>query len=112
MLTKPLWPVMDYVGNYNYIVTILCENRDQPELECNGKCHLSKEIAKEASDEDKNPLSKSSKTEIPPVIISEDIVEFAFVLRLETPTAEKTTYRSSLNSSLFITKILHPPQVA
>lgn len=79
MLTKPLWPVLDYAANYNYIVSELCENRDKPEMECNGKCYLIKELAKEASDNDNNPLNnKVSKTEIPQVIISENISEFQF----------------------------------
>ena len=36
-----------YVGyelNKTYISTILCENRDKPKLECNGKCFLKKKI--------------------------------------------------------------------
>lgn len=29
-----------YVTNKTYIVEQLCENKDQPELKCDGKCHL------------------------------------------------------------------------
>lgn len=29
-----------YVTNKAYIVEQLCENKDQPELKCDGKCHL------------------------------------------------------------------------
>ncbi len=79
MLTKPMWPVLDYMANYDYIVNTLCENKDKPELECNGKCHLSKELAKEAGTDDKNPLNKTIKTEIPQIIISENIEEYVFV---------------------------------
>ncbi|MGO3182408.1 MAG: hypothetical protein ACTIJ9_06195 [Aequorivita sp.] len=111
MLTKPLWPVLDYVANYDYIVTTLCENRDKPELECNGKCHLSKELAKEAGADDKNPLNKTSKTEIPQFIISEDIQEYAFVSETDITSTEKTGYKSNLSASLYISKILHPPQL-
>lgn len=35
-------PVLEYVTNYKYISQELCENKDKPELECNGKCYLYK----------------------------------------------------------------------
>ena len=34
-----------YVIQYDYIVNELCVNRDKPQLGCNGKCHLMKEMA-------------------------------------------------------------------
>lgn len=111
MLTKPFWPVLDYMANYDYIVNTLCENRDKPELECNGKCHLSKELAKEAGADDKNPQNKTSKTEIPQIIISEDIQEFAFVSETDITSSEKTGYKPNLIPSLYISKILHPPRL-
>jgi hypothetical protein len=37
---------MDYAINYDYISKVLCINKDKPELKCNGKCHLMKELAK------------------------------------------------------------------
>lgn len=37
-------PLLDYVINYDYISTQLCENRNKPELLCNGKCYLKKEL--------------------------------------------------------------------
>lgn len=33
-----------YVLEYNKYVTVLCENRDKPEMKCNGQCHLAKEL--------------------------------------------------------------------
>ncbi len=33
-----------YVLEYDDYVTVLCENRDKPELKCNGQCHLAKEL--------------------------------------------------------------------
>lgn len=111
MLTKPLWPVFDYMANYDYIVNTLCENIDKPELECNGKCYLGKELAKEAGADDKNPLNNASKTEIPQFIISENIEEFSFTSETDLATSEKTGYKPNLTSSLFISKILHPPRL-
>lgn len=112
MLTKPFWPVLDYMANYDYIVNTLCENKDRPELECNGKCHLSKELAKEVGADDNNPRnSKTSKTEIPQIIISENIKEFSIASETDIISEENLGYMPNLIPSLFITKILHPPQL-
>ena len=56
MLVKPLWPIAEYIINYDYIVTYLCEKRSQPELQCDGKCYLSKMIAEQNGQEDDNPF--------------------------------------------------------
>lgn len=112
MLTKPLWPVLDYVANYNYIVSELCENRDKPEMHCNGKCYLTKELAKEATDGENNPLNnKVSKIEIPQVIISENISEFHFTPLQPVFTSNGIEYKPNLTASIFISKILHPPRI-
>jgi len=112
MLAKPLWPVVDYMVNYDYIVNVLCENKDKPEMECNGKCHLGKELSKENRDNEANPFSgKSSKTEIPQVIISETVPDFSFSAETEILYIQEVGYKSVLHTSLFTSKILHPPQL-
>lgn len=112
MLAKPFWPVVDYVVNYDYIVNTLCENKDKPEMHCNGKCHLSKELAKGAGNDDKSPFSgKTSKTEIPQIIISEHISEFLFVSETEITTTEVVGYKPVFHTSIYISKILHPPRL-
>jgi hypothetical protein len=45
-MIRPHYPVLDYLVNYDYIATQLCENKDQPILDCNGKCYLIKELEK------------------------------------------------------------------
>lgn len=57
---KPVLPFFEYVLNYRYIVEKLCENRAKPQMHCNGKCHLMKEL-KKATDE-QNPASDSRST--------------------------------------------------
>lgn len=107
-----MWPVVEYIVNYDYIVNVLCENKDKPEMQCNGKCHLTKELAKEAGSEDKNPFSgKMSKTEIPQFLISENIPDYLFALEFESLSVENIGYLPNLNTSLFTSKILHPPRL-
>ncbi|SEH55118.1 hypothetical protein SAMN02927937_00158 [Paenimyroides aquimaris] len=54
MLIKPIIPVLEYVVFYDYIKNELCINKDRPELKCNGKCHLMKELAKASATQDKS----------------------------------------------------------
>ncbi|WP_343487255.1 hypothetical protein [Allomuricauda sp. d1] len=56
MLVKPLWPIAEYIINYDYIVTNLCENRDRPQLQCDGKCYLAKMLAEESGQQQDNPF--------------------------------------------------------
>jgi hypothetical protein len=53
-LLRPAAPVLSYLYNYDYIASVLCINRDQPEMKCNGACHLKKMIA-ETEDQDREP---------------------------------------------------------
>jgi hypothetical protein len=59
MLLKPALPVIDYVVNYEFISKVLCINKTKPKMECNGKCHLMKELAK--SSEKEAPISSDKK---------------------------------------------------
>lgn len=45
-MMRPILPVLEYYANQEYIVTVLCENRDKPALACGGKCYLEKQMAK------------------------------------------------------------------
>lgn len=36
--------VLDFILNQEYVKEFLCINKEQPELQCNGKCHLSKQL--------------------------------------------------------------------
>ena len=63
---KPVFPVIDYVVNYHYISTVLCENKDKPKLKCCGKCHLKKELANASEGEKPNSSNKkdTSKNDV------------------------------------------------
>lgn len=60
VLFKPLFPFIDYALNKEYIAKNLCENRNKPKMNCNGKCHLMKQVQK-ASSEDNSPANNSSQ---------------------------------------------------
>ncbi len=62
LFLKPIIPVIDYVVNYHYISTVLCENKDKPKLKCNGKCQLMKGLAKASNDE--KPINSDKKSNL------------------------------------------------
>ncbi|MCF8275763.1 MAG: hypothetical protein K9J17_03430 [Flavobacteriales bacterium] len=44
-------PHVNYWMNREYVATVLCENLDSPELKCEGKCHLKKDIRQSESEQ-------------------------------------------------------------
>ncbi|NIJ45563.1 hypothetical protein FHR24_002031 [Wenyingzhuangia heitensis] len=53
--------MFEYITCYDYIVNELCVNKDKPELQCNGKCYLMKELSK-TSESEKNKGDTTKKT--------------------------------------------------
>ncbi|MDT7827469.1 hypothetical protein RQM65_02175 [Pricia sp. S334] len=113
MLVKPLWPIAEYVVNYDYIVNVLCENKDRPELQCNGKCYLVEQLAKESESNDKNPFGENrSVSEIQPMTFYElaDLYDFGMDF-LETDLDNFKTSQVFIKL-LFTSDILQPPEKA
>lgn len=110
MLLKPLWPVADYVMNYDYIVNVLCENRDRPELQCDGKCYLAQQLAKEAENQ-KNPFGeKQSRTEIQQFVFFQSLINFDFSTLLPTNSDHYFGDVPTLVSILYSPDNSQPPE--
>ncbi len=62
LFLKPIFPVVEYVVNYEYITKTLCVNKAKPKMQCNGKCHLMKELAK--ASESEKPISSDRKSNV------------------------------------------------
>ncbi|MDI1257285.1 MAG: hypothetical protein PSV16_14420 [Flavobacterium sp.] len=59
LLLKPIFPMVEYAVNYEYVSKVLCVNKEKPQLHCNGKCHLMRELAK--ASEKEIPVSSDKK---------------------------------------------------
>lgn len=104
---RPLFPVLNYVVNYEYITKELCENKEKPEIECNGKCHLKAELAK--ASEENIPASQESKTIIAfELVFLESIPEITFN-RFFVEKEQVSILYSRLYFRLHSTRIFHPP---
>ncbi|MBS9463672.1 hypothetical protein KIM67_14730 [Flagellimonas sp. 389] len=112
MLVKPLWPVAEYILNYDYISNVLCENKDKPQLQCNGKCYLAVMIAKETEQNEENPFGTSQEMEIPQITF--DQVD-SLLKRMDNYTfitKSSFLYHNSLNGRLLVFELVQPPQTA
>lgn len=107
-LFRPLVPVIEYMANYDYITTELCENKDNTELDCDGKCYLSKEIAKTQTEDSTDNKPRFSldwgfyffeHTENYPIFSGKFIWKNTF----------STGYPCDLYQYLHISSVFHPP---
>lgn len=53
-MVKPVWPVIDYVVNQDYIAAYFCINKDKPKLHCNGKCYLAQKLQEAQHEKQQN----------------------------------------------------------
>ncbi|UMQ40231.1 hypothetical protein MKS83_12565 [Chryseobacterium sp. Y16C] len=105
---RPLVPLVEYAVNFEYISEVLCINKSNPELHCNGKCYLSKEIAK-TNDTDSSPLNKTKNSgqKLLDIYVLPEITEIT--------AAEKKIFSNSnflyktAYSFLFLKHIFRPP---
>lgn len=112
MMVKPLWPIAEYIINYDYIATNLCENKNRPQLQCDGKCYLTKMLAEEARNNHKNPFGELQMLEIPlllPIGITSSFINF------EIRAHHKQNiigFSQNLHALLLVFKIIHPPELS
>lgn len=109
ILLKPVLPVIDYVVNYEYISTVLCENKAKPKMECNGKCHLMKELAK--TSENESPISSDKKiaSQQFEVLFLEEIKSFKITPIYFCKTQKTDSNYSNLYSHLNTASVFRPP---
>jgi len=108
-MIKPLIPMLEYYANYDYIVTVLCENKDKPLLKCNGKCYLQDQIKKN----DYNNTHNHNSTV--PLISLEDypvspIETFSYSLFSEENINSKLFASKHNTSQELLNSLFRPPQ--
>ncbi|EID76635.1 hypothetical protein W5A_01390 [Imtechella halotolerans K1] len=87
-------------------IALLCENKDTPELECEGKCEL-KKVAESSTNNSKEPAKSIHYKEIQ--LFVESIPEFYFHNSSIDP---KTSIKySNLYTFAAINNCFHPPKI-
>jgi len=96
IIIRPAIPVWDYFMNYDDIVENKCVNKDKPQMHCNGKCHLRKEL-KKVMDNENNPAKKK-------ITLSNKIKEYTYYYRTGLLKKYYKIYRFKDETNLFITQ--------
>jgi len=101
---------MEYAAFYEYIKTELCINQDKPELQCNGKCHLTEELTKVSNSENGSKKNQSISVEQSVVYFQDTLTEYTLFFPKEQPLKINTSYNNiyKFNYTHFI---FHPPLV-
>lgn len=100
--------VINYHVNQAEITRKYCENKAKPKLQCNGKCHLAKQLAKQEKQE--KPSSETNKFKL-------DILDFtANISSLLTFNYPALSLESNFNyhysefrSDSYLDDTFHPP---
>lgn len=95
-----------YYANKGYISSILCENKEKPQLHCNGKCYLKKQL-KKAEEEDKNNKTSSQKIEAYVYIITPAITNTNIDYR--NTTIDHTDYIPDHYDFNYLPSCFRPP---
>lgn len=111
ILFRPVLPVLEYAVNYDYIKTMLCINREKPELHCNGKCYLMRKMALAAETErSSDPDKKHAATEIADLFFVEVADQYNFHFPF-TSTSNDTFAYINLYKSVSGITLLRPPAI-
>jgi len=91
--------------NQKYIASVLCENRNRPEMHCNGKCYLMKKL-KQAEEKEKRQEENNFKKGLHEIVAVYEKISFDPISSLLEK--KKHQYiRFDLPDCSF--EILHPP---
>lgn len=105
-MLQPILPLIEYNVNKEYIASVLCENRDKPELACNGKCYLNKKLKNnnnENSHKHSEPQIDLSKYPVSP------LQQFSDVVTHENIELEQLFYYLSENQEGYPPTLFKPP---
>ncbi|WP_026990380.1 hypothetical protein [Flavobacterium subsaxonicum] len=108
LLARPVMPVLEYILNYDYIVKELCVNKAKPQMHCNGKCHLMKELAK-AAEKEKPASDKKVATQQAEVLFLTSTTNYTFKALPVIFTQKNSVGYHNLYTSLISVAVFRPP---
>lgn len=99
--------VVSFLSNQKFIAENLCENRAKPEMHCNGKCHLRKQIQKEEEQAPKLPVSLKQYEEFSVYQCENPFAGFL----IPSGTGFRFPEHANLTEEFFGRSVFHPPAV-
>jgi hypothetical protein len=98
--------LLQYQLNKSYIVAHLCENRNRPEMKCEGRCYLCKKLKKENKKDDQYPERKIGNSE-EGFTFQES---FSFVKKYRLSSSLRYPGFSESLATIYLDRFFHPPQ--
>ena len=98
--------VAAYYANKDYIAKNLCENRDKPQMHCEGKCCLKKKLAKDSKEQTPSPRNQKSEQ-----VVILFCIDTKFELKQPFFIAQAVSYfnHNELFTASFHHSVFHPP---
>lgn len=101
---------VNYLVNQAEITKQFCENKAKPKMNCNGKCHLAKQFAKQ--DKQEKSTSETQKFKVETLEITAQIpTSITFIYPIKTAKTAKFYAFSEARSDAHLMEIFHPPTV-
>ena len=108
----PFFPYFNYYSNYDFIVNHLCENRNNPDVECNGACYLKKEIEEshnhEHGDKDHKTTHNIERNQVLMAVVT---TAFSFE-RIKSNSQRRLETNNQFYSSPYLEYPSPPPRIA
>ena len=104
----PLVILVDFKIHQDFIAEVLCINRDEPELQCNGQCHLQDKLSEQQEQEQQAPNRAEEKI---PLFFLERLPAFVLHHSHEHILAY-LPYRHCLHAHLSSEDFFHPPPLS
>lgn len=96
-----------YEINKQYVADKLCENKNKPQLNCNGKCYLKKQLKKADANSDSNKSTTSNeRMDMLECILPES---FCISLLFESSLVQSLVSYSNQYCFSYVALVFHPP---
>jgi hypothetical protein len=111
---KPIYTI-GYISyfelNIDYIVETYCVNKAQPKLQCNGQCHLAKQLNKVTNSDSKTPYANLISETILPVYFQKTTFNFEGFFDLTKNKVNSYKYIIKKYTSP-LNKVVPPPKLS
>lgn len=98
-----------YELNKTYIAENICVNKNKPQLHCNGKCYLKKQLERTDNNLTQENKSTSIKADVTDIVLCKKNF-FLLLVTSMSQNINKTSYRNIFHTTSYVVKIFQPPE--
>lgn len=106
-----IWILIDFKVNQDFIAEVLCINKNKPELQCNGKCHLASQI-KQQQEKENTGTTAEVNTKLEILFFDHFSTDIPLSKGFALQTKLHSPYLNVFHSSDYLDQLLRPPQIS